>query len=115
MKQFIALTLALTSLSAFSATEFYTKYGKEECTIAKNKVTTSVKVGNGEAGFTKTSSIEVFGLDEIVAKAVSASTGRTSITEFIFNVKVDGKTSTLNFDDSKEAGFLISFISKACK
>lgn len=114
MKHFIALTLALTSLSAFSATEFFAKNGNQDCTIVKNKVTKTVKLLKGTAGFTKTTMIETFGIEDLVPKAISASTGRPVMEGYAFNVTVDGTTSTLHVDDSKEATALIMFIQKAC-
>lgn len=114
MKQFIALTLALTSLSAFSATEFYSKNGNEECTIAKNKVTRTATFHKGAAGFTTTKTIETFGIDALVTKAVAASTGKPTMEGYVFMVTVDGQASSLHYDDSKEAGSLILFVQKAC-
>lgn len=114
MKQFIALTLALTSLTAFSATEFYSKNGNEECTIAKNKVTRTTKFLKGAAGFSTTTTIETFGIDALVTKAVAASTGKPTLEGFVFMVSVDGQSSSLHYDDSKEAGSLILFIQRAC-
>lgn len=114
MKHFIAMTLALTSLSAFSATEFYSKNGNEECTIAKNKVTVTAKYFKGAAGFTTTKTIETFGIDSLVTKAVAASTGKPTVEGYAFMVTVDGQASSLHYDDSKEAGALILFIQNAC-
>lgn len=114
MTHFIAITFALTSFSLFSATEFYSKNGNEECTIAKNKVTRTAKFMKGAAGFTTTTTIESFGLDALVAKAVAASTGKPTVDGYSFMVTVDGQTSSLHYDDSKEAGSLILFIQRAC-
>jgi hypothetical protein len=114
MKHFIAMALALTSLSAFSAVEFYSKNGNEECTISKNKVSRTSKFMKGAAGFTTTKTIETFGLDALVTKAVAASTGKPAVEGYAFMVTVDGQASTLHYQDSKEAGSLILFIQRAC-
>lgn len=114
MKLMIAALIALSSLSAFSATEFHSINGNEECTIAKNKVVRSVKLLKGAAGFSTTTTIETFGIDKLVTKAVEASTGKPTMEGYVFTVTVDGVKSTLHYDDSKEAGSLILFIQRAC-
>lgn len=114
MKHFIAMTLALTSLSAFSATEFYSKNVNEECTIVKNKVTKTTKLFKGTAGFTTTKTIESFGIDDLASKAAAASTGKPQMEGYAFTVTIDGEKSTLHFDDSREAASLITFLQKAC-
>lgn len=114
MKQMIALTLALMSLSAFSATEFFSKNLNQDCVISKNKVTVTTNLVKGTAGFTTTKTIETFGLDKLVAKAVEASTGKPTMEGYVFTVSVDGEKSTLHYDDSREAASLIQFVQKAC-
>ncbi len=115
MKSIIAIGLMTLSVSAFSAVEFIAKTGKSECTISKDKVTNKITFQKGIVGYTKTSTIQSFGTEALVNKAIEASTGRTTAELGLeFFVKVDGKVTTLFSDDSKEALALIQFINSAC-
>jgi len=113
MKLLLPLTI-LFSLSAHSAVEFYGKNQNQECTIAKNKVTKKVNLLKGKAGFTTTSTISTFGIDEVAEKAAKASSGRTVMEDYAFNVIINGETSTLHYEDSPEASALMQFIRTAC-
>lgn len=115
MKSIIAVGLLISSFSAFSATEFVLKTGKSECTISNDKVTHKLTFQKGIVGYTKTTTIKTFGTEELVAKAIDASSGRTTAQVGMeFFVKTDGKAVTLFADDSKEALALIQFINSAC-
>lgn len=104
----------LFSVSAHSSVEFYGLRQNQECKIANNKVTKSAKFLKGAAGYTTTNSINSFGMEELAEKAAKASTGRTLMEGFAFTVTIDGETSTLHYEDSKEAAALTQFITTAC-
>lgn len=115
MKSIIAIGLMVLSATAFSATELIYKTGKSECTISNDKVTHKKTFQKGIVGYTTTSTIKSFGTEELVTKAVAASTGRTTVEIGMeFFAKIDGKVATLYADDSKEALALIQFINSAC-
>ena len=113
MKLFLSLTILL-SFSAQAATEFYAKNQNQECTIAQNKVTKKVALLKGAAGFTTTTTISSFGIEDLAKKAAEASSGRTLMDGYVFSATIDGETSNLHYSDSKEAAALIQFIRTAC-
>lgn len=91
------------------------KSGNKECSIISGKVTKKISIHQGAAGFTTTSNIQAFGTEELVAKAVEVSSGRTlSHLGVEYFVNVNGKKVSLYPEDSREAKSLIQFISAAC-
>lgn len=114
MKLIIAFTL-LASFSASAGVEIYRKEMNNVCILKDNKLVKTTAVFFGKAGVTTTSTVDTFGIEEIAKKAHSLSTGRTVMEGFELKVTVDGDEATLHYNDSQEAGSLITLMAKICK
>lgn len=113
MKTFILISALLASASSF-ATDFSVKIEDIRCTISNDQVTRVEKVG--PASFTEKKTVSITGIDSLVKKVatVSSELPANSKDEYIFEMTHEGKTYTLNMDDSKESMILVRFLSKIC-
>lgn len=113
MKTFILISTLLVSASSF-ATDFSVKIEDVSCKISKDQVTKTVKVG--PASFTEKKTVSISGLDSLVTKVatVASELPANPKDEYIFEMTHEGKTYTLNMDDSKESMTLVRLLSKLC-
>lgn len=114
MKTLIALTAIMFSFSSFAA-DFIIKIEDVTCTISKGVVTRTQKVG--VASFTEKKNVSIAGIDELIVKATEVSSQLPANQEenFIHQMIVNGKTYTLNLNDSKESMTLIRLTSRICR
>lgn len=107
----MALSLSFSSFAA----DFVLKIDDVNCTISKGVVTRTQKVG--VASFVEKKNVTMNGIDELVAKAaeVSSQLPVNPAEEYVHQMIVDGKTYTLNLNDSKESMTLIRLTSRICR
>lgn len=114
MKTVLLISALVFSFSAF-ATDFNVKLENLSCQVSSNgSVTKTYKVG--AASFTEKKTVTISGLDALVKKAVDVSSQEPANTEDFFSYQMthEGKTYTLQLDDSKEILTLIRLLSTIC-
>lgn len=113
MKTYILLAALLTSVSAFAA-EFNVKIEGITCSLSNGTVTRTHTIGN--ASFTEKKTISTSGFDALISKAAETASETPVTNEFYsFKMKHEGKTYTLNTEDSNESLVLIQLLSKICR
>ena len=115
MKHTFALAVTLLSFNAQSAVEYVVKSHNVNCTISNDKVVRTFTYSKGKAGYTTTTQIKSFGINELAEKAISLSTTRTSPLNILYTATVDGPTGQMNVEDSEEARVIVQFMTANCK
>jgi len=112
---FITVCLVL-SVSAF-ATDFTAKMEDVSCTIKNGIVTRTQTFGKDALGsITETKSVKM-NADALIMKAMETSTQvpAGADDDYVYSMIHEGKTYTLNVNDSKESMFLVRMITKSCR
>jgi len=115
MLKLISAIIVLCSVSAHASVVLTRKGLNEECMIKNSLVTKSAKLHQGGLSFVTEKKITTQGVEAYAAAALSHAKPERATSLGISNyVEVNGEKAVLQFDDSEEAGYLISFLMKAC-
>ncbi len=112
-----SLVVLLALSTSAMATEFYATMDRTDCKIINGTVTRTTTFGKEVTGsFTESKKVTMEGLAPFIEKALVVSSQTPSADrEFAYSMKYEGKTYTLNTEDSTESMTLVRMISKICR
>lgn len=116
MKNLFITICLVSSVSAF-ATDFTAKMEDVNCTIKNGVVTRTQTFGKEALGsITETKTVKM-NAESLIMKAMETSTQTPAGADedYVYSMNHEGKTYTLNVNDSKESMFLIRMITKSCR
>jgi type 1 fimbria pilin len=115
--KFASALIVLTLSTGALATEFYANIDHTSCSIVNGTATWTTTFGKEFIGsFTQSKTVTMEGLAPFIEKASLVSSQTPSADrEFSYSMKHEGKTYTLNAEDSTESMALVRMITKICR
>lgn len=116
MKKLFVLISLVFSVTAL-ATDFTAKMEDVTCSIKNGLVTRTQVFGKDALGSITEMKVVKMNAEALIAKAmeVSSQTPARADELYVYTMTHEGKTYTLNTQDSKESMFLIRMITKSCR